>query len=160
MPDPAPMLAHFDRHFRRALQRARAHADRVIVVRQPWFDTPCTAQELALMWHGGAGQAWHEDVSSFYSIEVLSTLMTGVNAEAAAIARELDVEQLDLMPVLKGSLATYYDFFHVTPAGAEIVADAVAAAILRMPFSVSEAIPELTAALPAAEMALLRQKVS
>ncbi|MFL6280855.1 MAG: hypothetical protein ACJ731_12135, partial [Vicinamibacterales bacterium] len=42
MPDPTPMLAQFDRYLRSAIRKARAHADRVIVVRQPWFDKECT----------------------------------------------------------------------------------------------------------------------
>ena len=52
-PDAAPMLRHFEQHLRRVIARARAHADRVIVVRQPWFAQARTAEELALMWHGG-----------------------------------------------------------------------------------------------------------
>ena len=34
MPDPGPMLDHFERHFGSAIRRAQAHADRVVVVRQ------------------------------------------------------------------------------------------------------------------------------
>jgi hypothetical protein len=132
-PDPAPMLAHFDHHFRRALARAKAHADRVIVVRQPWFDRPHSAEERALMWHGGVGQAWQEHVSTFYSHEVLSTLMAALDARAASIARELEIEQLDLMPILERSARTYYDFFHATPAGSRAIAAAVAATVLREP---------------------------
>src|SRR3954465_12817185 len=64
VPDPSPMLEHFDRHFRAAIRKARAHADRVIVVRQPWFDKPCTREEAALMWHGGIGHAWREKVTT------------------------------------------------------------------------------------------------
>src|SRR5437879_2394499 len=37
MPDPAPMLDHFGVHLRMVLQKAKAHADRVLVARQPWF---------------------------------------------------------------------------------------------------------------------------
>ena len=67
MPDPTPMLARFDRYFRSAIRKARAHADRVIVVRQPWFDKRCTDEEEAMMWHGGIGQAWREQVTTYYS---------------------------------------------------------------------------------------------
>jgi lysophospholipase L1-like esterase len=133
MPDPAPMLAHFDRHFRRALRRASAHADRVIVVRQPWFAPPYTPDEEAHMWHGGAGRAWQENVTTFYSLDVLARLMTLLDAKASRIAQEMHAEQVDLMTVLDRRLETYYDSFHATPAGARIVAAAVAAAILRQP---------------------------
>jgi len=131
VPDPTAMLDHFDRHLRAAIRKARAHADRVIVVRQPWFDKPCTREEAAMMWHGGIGQAWRETVTTFYSCEVLSTLMALLDDTAARAAHELGVEQLDLMPVLEPSAKTYYDFFHATPAGARVIADAVAAAVLR-----------------------------
>ncbi len=131
VPDPTPMLAHFDLYLRKALMQAKAHADRVIVVRQPWFDKRCTPGELACMWHGGIGQAWQENVTAFYSLEVLGTLMARLDARTARIASELDVEQLDLMPILDSSLKTYYDFFHATPAGARVIAAAVAAAVLR-----------------------------
>jgi lysophospholipase L1-like esterase len=133
MPDPSPMLEQFNFHFRRVLERASAHADRVLVVRQPWFDKDYTPEEAAHMWHGGAGQAWREDVTTYYSFEVVSRLMACVDRQAAAIAAELNIEQLDLMPILERSLSTYYDGFHATPAGARVVADAIASAIQRAP---------------------------
>jgi len=133
MPDPRPMLAHFDRYFRIAIRKARAHADRVIVVRQPWFDKRCSDEEAAMMWHGGIGQAWREQVSIYYSCEVLSRLMGLLDARASRAALELGVEQVDLMPILEPSVRTYYDFFHATPAGARIITSAIAAAVLCQP---------------------------
>jgi hypothetical protein len=59
--------------------------------------------------------------------------MALMDAKAAATAKALDVEQLDLMPLLDRSLDTYYDCFHCTPAGARAIATAVAAAVLRQP---------------------------
>jgi hypothetical protein len=158
VPDPTPMLTHFDLYLRKALRQAKAHADRVIVVRQPWFDKPCTPEELACMWHGGIGQAWQENVTTFYSHEVLGSLMAKLDARASRIALELDVEQLDVMPILEPSLNTYYDFFHATPAGARIIADAVAAAVLRQPLP--SAYRDAAVAGAAAEPFALRQRVS
>jgi hypothetical protein len=133
MPDPTPMLSHFDRYLRRAIRKAKAHADRVIVVRQPWFDKRCSEEEEAMMWHGGIGQAWREQVTIYYSSEVLSRLMALLDARAARAAHELGVDQVDLMPLLDPSARTYYDFFHATPAGARIITSAIAAAVLRQP---------------------------
>jgi hypothetical protein len=132
-PDPAPMLTHFEHHLRRALERAKAHADRVVVVRQPWFDRAESPHELALMWHGGVGQVWREQVTTFYSLEVLSWLMRALDKRAEGVCQELGVEQVDLMPVVEQSARTYYDFFHATPAGARTIAAAVAAAVLHPP---------------------------
>jgi hypothetical protein len=63
--------------------------------------------------------------------------MSLVDRRAAAIAEAMNVEHVDLMPVLEPSLATYYDGFHATPAGARAVAAAVRAVIVR--HSVDEA---------------------
>lgn len=133
MPSPAPMLDHFEVHFRKLLQKTKAHADRVLVVRQPWFGKDYTPEEAAHMWHGGVGRAWREEVTTYYSFEVVSRLMALLDARAARVAKELGLEQLDLMPILEGSLKTYYDFAHLTPVGARAVATAVAAAILGLP---------------------------
>ncbi|PYN22969.1 MAG: hypothetical protein DMD99_15225 [Candidatus Rokuibacteriota bacterium] len=133
MPDPAPMLQHFETHLRQLLRKAAAHADRVLLVRQPWFDKNYSPEEAAHMWHGGVGQAWREEVTTYYSFEVVSGLMAFLDARAARVATELDVEQLDLMPVLERSLNTYYDWLHLSPAGARAVAAAVTATILRRP---------------------------
>ena len=130
MPDATPMLNQFECHFRRVLDKASAHADRVLVVRQPWFDKEYTQEEAAAMWHGGEGQAWREEVTTYYSFEVVARLMAAVDARAAAVANALDVEQLDLMPILEPSLNMYYDGFHATPAGARAAAAAVAAAVV------------------------------
>ena len=131
LPDPASMLEQFDTHFRRLLRRAQAHADRVIVVRQPWFDATYSPEEAAHMWHGGVGQAWLADVTTYYSFDVVSRLMSLVDVRAAAIADAMNIEQVDLMPVLEPSLVNYYDCFHATPAGARAVATAVAETVVR-----------------------------
>jgi hypothetical protein len=109
---------------------AKAHADRVMVVRQPWFDKEYTPEEAAHMWHGGAGQAWREQIRTYYSFPVTSKLMSLVDARAAAVAEAMSVEQVDLMRVLEQSLVTYYDCFHLTPAGAGAVANLIGTAVV------------------------------
>ena len=146
MPDPEPMLSHFERCFRDVLCRAKAQADRVLVVQQPWFDRDLTPEEAAQMWHGGVGQAWKEDVTVYYSHEVLGRLMALLDARASRVAQELEVAQLDLRPIVPPTLETYYDFFHLTPAGARAVAPAVAAAIVRELRPSVEGSPALTRA--------------
>ena len=59
--------------------------------------------------------------------------MSQLDARASAAARELEVEQLDVRAVLEPGVATYYDFFHLTPAGAARIADAIAAAVVGQP---------------------------
>ena len=127
---PAP-AAHDS--FRRLLLRAKSHADRVLVARQPWFEKRYTPEEAAKFWHGGLGKAWKETISVYYSLEVMNHLMGLLDARAAAVADELGIEHLDLRPCLAPSLKHYYDSFHCTPAGAAIVAKQVAVALLRRP---------------------------
>jgi hypothetical protein len=129
-PDPSPMLMHFEYHFRRLLQRAQDHADRVLVVRQPWFRRQPSAQEALSMWHGGVGQAWHEEITTYYSFQAFTRVMSLLDERVADITAVSGVETLDLTPMLEQSLDTYYDGFHVTPKGARQIAAAVSAAIL------------------------------
>jgi len=152
VPDPAVMLDRFERHFRRLLRRARAHADRVLVVRQPWFEKQYTADEEAQFWHGGVGKAWKEAISVFYAQGVLNHLMELVDARAAAVADELGIEHLDLRTALTPSLESYYDCFHCTPAGAAVIARAVAAALLGQPAPTSLSFTPSAAAAASADV--------
>lgn len=130
VPDPSPMLRLFEEEFSELLRRAKRQAARVLVLRQPWFGRHYTAEDLAHIWHGAAGNPQREEVRAYYSIDVLCRLMALVSERAADVADDLGVEHLDLMPVLQPSLETFYDFVHFTPAGAALVAEAVASAIL------------------------------
>lgn len=130
VPGPTPMLDFFEAQLRELLEKAKRRADRVLVVRQPWFEKQYTAAEQAKLWHGALGDPHEEEVSVYYSIDVLCRLMAALDARAAQVAADVGVEQLDLMPLLEPSLKTFYDFVHYTPAGAATVAEAVAAAIL------------------------------
>lgn len=133
IPDPTAMVRHFEDQLRELLGRAKSHADRVLVVRQPWFEKDYTREESAQVWHGGVGNPHRDDVTVYYSVEILCWLMALLSERAACVAEELGVEHLDLKPLLDPSLKTYYDFVHFTPAGAAVVANAVAAAILLRP---------------------------
>jgi lysophospholipase L1-like esterase len=130
-PDPRGMLDCFEHHFRRLLERAQAHADRVLVLRQPWFEKEYTPEEAACFWHGGMGKAWKETITTYFSLDVVNQVVHLLDARAARVADSLGVEHRDLRGVLAPSLENYYDFMHYTPAGAAVVAREVAAALLR-----------------------------
>jgi hypothetical protein len=130
MPDASGVLAGFEQHFTRLLVRARQHAGRVLVARQPWFDREAGPEEEVRFWHGGVGRAWKQKVTAFYSHGVLRRLMTQLDERASAVADELGVPHLDLRPILTPTLDHYYDTFHYTPRGAGVVAEAVAAALV------------------------------
>jgi lysophospholipase L1-like esterase len=130
-PDARGMLDCFEHHFRRALQRAQAHADRVLVLRQPWFEKEYTPEEAACFWHGGMGKAWKETITTYFSLDVVNQVVHLLDARAARVADSLGIEHRDLRGVMAPSLENYYDYMHYTPAGAAVVAREVAAALLR-----------------------------
>lgn len=133
MPDATVMLTHFEEHFRRVCRRALAHADRVIVMLQPWFEGDYTPEEAARFWHGGVGRPWKEQVSRYYSLDVVNRLLDQVHARAARVADELGVQRLNLRTVLTQRARHYVDHDHFTPAGAAVVAQMVAAAFVAPP---------------------------
>src|SRR2546429_9967014 len=86
LPEPRAVLDSFDFHLRRLLQRAQAHADRVLVLRQPWFEKDCTAEEAACFWHGGMGKAGKQTVTTYFSLQVVNQVVHPLAAPAARVA--------------------------------------------------------------------------
>lgn len=130
LPDPKPMLDHFEKFYREMLRLSKGKARRVIVVRQPWFDKEHTPEEAALLWNFGMGRPYIEEVKTYAEMKAVCKLLRQVDERARIINEEMGVEQLDLMPILERSAKVYYDMLHFTPAGAKAVADAVAEAVL------------------------------
>jgi hypothetical protein len=112
------------------LERARGHAWRVLVARQPWFEKDYTPDEEAALWHGGMGSPWRENVTVFYSLAVLNRLMRLMDDRARWVADELGIEHIDLNPVVVPGLEHYQDYVHYTPAGCAVIGRAVADALL------------------------------
>ncbi len=137
VPDPAPLLDYFGRHFREMLRVARRHAKRVLVVRQPWFDRPLSDAEAAVMWNFALGRPRSGPVDTYYTHRVVAELMTAVDALAARIAEEEKVEQLDVLSQLDLDLETFYDYLHFTPAGSRHLAELVSESILHPPRAAS-----------------------
>lgn len=131
IPDPTGMLDTFERCLGRVLLQARAHATRVLLVRQPWFEKDYTPEEIAHLWHGGVGHAWKkQSISVYYAFDVVNRLMALVDERAVRVAERLGVPHVDVRRVLEPTLANYYDYLHYTPAGGRKVGVAVASALL------------------------------
>src|SRR5204862_5282881 len=81
--DPTPVLDHFEHHFVRLVRRAQAYADRVLILRQPWFENHYAPEETARFWHGGMGKAWKETITVYYSLEVGNPLRILADARDA-----------------------------------------------------------------------------
>lgn len=126
VPDPAPLVTYFDRHFRAMIELARAHADRVIVARQPWLDREFTPDEAARLWNFGRGRPYREEVEVYYAHAVVAELMRTVDGRQRALAHELGVEEIDLPATIPCDFDHYYDYLHFTQAGCAAVGRAVA----------------------------------
>ncbi|MGC8495329.1 MAG: SGNH/GDSL hydrolase family protein [Syntrophobacteraceae bacterium] len=126
--DPRQMLDHFGKNFRELLLQAKRYSRRVVVALQPWFGRQhYTPEEQAHLWSGGMGDPFRGDnISVYYSLEVCCRLMGLVNERAVEIADDLGSAYVDLMTAVSPSLENYYDFIHFTPAGARVVAEALA----------------------------------
>lgn len=128
--DPTPMVASFERWLRRSIETARARASRVLVVRQPWLRRDFTAEEELELWNFADGRPYVEECSRYYDHDVVNRLMSLVEQASGRVADECGVEQLGLMDVVAHDFEHFYDRLHFTPAGARIVGEAVAEAIL------------------------------
>ena len=142
MPDATAMVRNFEDYFRRACGRAQAHADRVVVLLQPWFDGPYTPEEEGRFWHGAVGKPWRDTVTTYYSLEVMNRLLDLVHQRAASVADELGLARVNLRQVLTQRVRHYFDHDHFTPAGAALVAQTVANTLL----PVQQRAPRVTAA--------------
>jgi len=130
VPDPAPMLDHFERHYRQLLELAAGHAKRVIVARQPWFEKEYTAEEERWMWQFGLGRPYEQKLTTYYRHAVVWKLMRKIDERAAAIADELGIEHVDVQSILPRDLEHCYDEMHHTPKGCAVIGRAIAAKIL------------------------------
>ena len=129
-PNPEPMLARFEANLSAMIELCRGKGARVIVVRQPWFDTELSEAEESVMWNFCIGRPYVEKTSEYYTHPLVRSLLAKLDERAAATARRLGVEELDLRPLVAPSLTNYYDYLHFTPHGARIVAEAVSRAVL------------------------------
>jgi lysophospholipase L1-like esterase len=129
--DPSAMVAGFEKWLRQVVETARTKASRVLVIRQPWLRREFTPEQDARLWNFGAGKPYAEEVTTYFSHDVVDRLMGLVDEAAGRVADECGVEQLDLMGRLEHDFETFYDRLHLTKKGARVVGDAVADAILR-----------------------------
>jgi lysophospholipase L1-like esterase len=130
VPSPMAMLDRYETNLRRLIQLSRAKSQRVIVVRQPWFDKTYTPEEEKLMWSFAAGSPHAGEVTDYYAHTLVWRLLRQVNARTSSVCRQLGVEHVDLMNTLDRDVKTYYDELHHTPKGCAVIGRAIAEAIL------------------------------
>jgi hypothetical protein len=131
VPDPEPMIEGFEYWFHRLIERAKAKARHVVVVRQPWLEREFTPDEEKLLWGFATGRPYSEEVTRYYAHEVGWKLHRLVDRSVARVADRAGVAQVDLMPIVPHDFEHYYDEHHHTPRGCALIGKAVAQTILQ-----------------------------
>ena len=126
VPKADVVIKRFESNLRACIKLAQKHARNVVVVRQPWFrKAEYLPEELAQFWSGSVGDAYTQNVTAFYSPEVVSALMNQIDRSAADVAAQLGIPSVDVNASLAPSNSNYMDQFHFTPQGSRIVARCV-----------------------------------
>ena len=77
------------------------------------------------------GDPHKQNVSTYYSVEVVAQLLSEVNEVACRVTAENGAQIVHVQNCLTPPAACFYDDFHFTPFGAGIVADIVSKAFLQ-----------------------------
>jgi hypothetical protein len=129
--DPEPMLRNFEHHLRMAFEVAQKHAKRVVLARQPcYWKASYEPSETAMFWDSSVGNPYHEHTTRYYAHGLVARLMEQTNDRASALAMSMGIPVLDFMPHLPRTTTHYYDFYHFTPAGAQVVGDLITRKLL------------------------------
>lgn len=125
-PDPAQMLAHYERHLRKLVARLQARGARVILARQAWLEGQFTEQEQQHFWSFGRGRPYARVVNEYFAHDTAWKLLHQVDEHGARIARELGIESIDVNAIVPRDFDHYYDELHFTTRGCELVGEAIA----------------------------------
>jgi lysophospholipase L1-like esterase len=131
LPDAAGMLGRFEESFRALLHAARAKAGSVVVLRPCWARGGPEPDAPEHGWMFADGDLRSEPVQRWYSQRVADRLLEMVERRMSAIVRELGLPEIDPKLLVEAGPAHFYDAGHLTPAGCEILGQAVAQAVLR-----------------------------
>ena len=131
LPNPAPMLDLYRKYLTELVRLSKKRAKRVLVVRTPWFDREPTEREEAAFWNLGLGKPGEEKVDRYLSFATARKLLEEMDRVTLEVAESEGAEHVDVRSQIEFSLETFYDEFHLTPKGCEIMGAIVANAILK-----------------------------
>lgn len=124
--DPAAMLDRFEDNLRQVAELCRRKSERLVMVRQPWFDKDHTDAEKSFFWNAAQGDPFREECDTYFDTSVMRERMRDMDSRVVKVCEDLDIEHIDLLPHLEMSRRTFYDFFHYTPEGARRLGEVVA----------------------------------
>jgi lysophospholipase L1-like esterase len=126
------MLSEYRENLAALIQDLRRRGTTVVVTGQPHFDSALASDDdRTRFWNGAVGDSATGPATTYYSERVLDTLAWKTNDAARGVAEALGVPYVDLDAVVPCDPRHYYDQFHLTPAGADLVGRAVADVISR-----------------------------
>jgi lysophospholipase L1-like esterase len=129
--DPSVMVRVYKQNLRSAVDIARRHAKRVILVRQYWFDESALApQDRPLLWQGRLGSPKAPSPPKFIKRSQMIDLYRLVGQATQEVANECGVECVNLVNNLEPREGTFYDGTHFAPEGGRQTAEVIAKAIL------------------------------
>jgi hypothetical protein len=128
--DVSALIAAYERNLREAIELGRAHARRVIVIRQQWLNKPePTAEEDAIIWGGRLGKP-KGDPLRFIEYGQMCELLGEIDRAAARVAERSGVECVHFKDYPEQRIGVYYDHAHYTALGAHQAAEVLARQIL------------------------------
>jgi len=132
VPPADRFLDAFEAEIERAVTVAKGHSTTVVLFRQPRFEKQqFTPAEEQLLWNGGIGNPFlGEKPTVFYSTEVMYALLDRLDERIARVAARQGVRVIDPTGGVTMSAKAFIDHFHLTPAGADELAVALAAALM------------------------------
>ena len=132
VPPAAAMIESFEAALEDAVGAVEAAGARAVLIRQPrWIKERFTPDEEALLWNGANANVFRGvEPTAYYSTRVMYALLDELDAAMQRVAARHGARFVDPMPAIPMTAESFYDHFHLTPAGSEALARAVAEAFV------------------------------
>lgn len=132
VPPAKAMIEAFEAGLEEAVRAAQAAGARVVLIRQPRWQKPrFTAEEEALLWNGANANVFRGvEPTAYYTTRVMYALLDELDACMRRVAERRGARFVDPHPAIPMTAESFYDHFHLTPAGSEALARAVADAFI------------------------------
>lgn len=129
--DPTAWITAYEDALVRTVELSRAHARRIVLIRQPTYDVVSPPpEEAAMLWHGFVGTDAGEFCEDYFSHAALCELLRLVDAATVRAGVRSGADVITPADAIKASASTYYDHCHFTPAGARLMGEYLAQSLV------------------------------
>jgi hypothetical protein len=148
--DPTEWLKHYEDSLVRAVELSKAHARRIVLIRQPTYDNPTPPpEEAAMLWHGFVGAEAGEPCDDYYSHRAFCELLRLIDAATVRAAARSGADVTTPAAVIPSSARTFYDHCHFTPEGARLLGEHLARSLVDLDASAAARPPASITSSPA-----------